>query len=282
PLHPAQGEPGGRHPDHLRVVGAVLPHAAPERDPRPVVPELREQHAPATVQRVLHDDLRDAGGVLRVLLRRDHVQSAGYCGQHPQVRRVHPGDPAWPTHGGIPVGRAEPHHVAGLAVPGGHRPDTVDLPGILVHQRVPLRRHIHPHHRGRGPGDHEAARVAADDEALRGLPPVDRSAMRVVLLGPQGAGKGTQARHLVDRFGLAYVATGDIFRWNIGEGTELGSLAKGYLDGGELVPDDVTIRIVMDAVDGAPDGFLLDGFPRTIVQAEALGPGRGAGAGRWT
>jgi adenylate kinase len=94
--------------------------------------------------------------------------------------------------------------------------------------------------------------------------------MRVVLLGPPGAGKGTQARHLVDRFGLAYVATGDIFRWNIGQGTELGSLAKRYLDAGELVPDDVTIRIVMDAIDGAPDGFLLDGFPRTTVQAEAL------------
>lgn len=94
--------------------------------------------------------------------------------------------------------------------------------------------------------------------------------MRLVLLGPPGAGKGTQARHLVDRFDLAYVATGDIFRWNIKEGTELGVQAKSYLDAGELVPDDVTTRIVMDAIDRAPAGFLLDGFPRTLVQAEAL------------
>ena len=94
--------------------------------------------------------------------------------------------------------------------------------------------------------------------------------MRVVLLGPPGAGKGTQARHLVDRFGLAYVATGDIFRSNVADGTELGRLAKGYLDAGELVPDEVTVRMVMDTIDHRPDGFILDGFPRTIPQAEAL------------
>jgi adenylate kinase len=94
--------------------------------------------------------------------------------------------------------------------------------------------------------------------------------MRIVLLGPPGAGKGTQARHLVDRFGLAYIATGDIFRWNIKEVTSLGMLAKSYLDSGELVPDDVTTQIVMDAIDRASNGFVLDGFPRTLGQAEAL------------
>jgi adenylate kinase len=94
--------------------------------------------------------------------------------------------------------------------------------------------------------------------------------MRMVLLGPPGAGKGTQARHLVGRFGLEYIATGDIFRRNIKEGTPLGLLAKSYLDSGELVPDDVTTQIVMDAIDRAPDGFVLDGFPRTLGQAEAL------------
>jgi adenylate kinase len=94
--------------------------------------------------------------------------------------------------------------------------------------------------------------------------------MRLVLLGPPGAGKGTQARHLVERFGLAHIATGDIFRSSIGQGTELGMLAKSYLDAGELVPDDVTTRIVMDTIDRTPDGFLLDGFPRTLPQAEAL------------
>jgi adenylate kinase len=94
--------------------------------------------------------------------------------------------------------------------------------------------------------------------------------MRLVLLGPPGAGKGTQARHLVERFGVPLIATGDIFRSNVAEGTELGRLAKAYLDAGELVPDEVTIGMVMQAIDHAPGGFVLDGFPRNIRQAEAL------------
>lgn len=94
--------------------------------------------------------------------------------------------------------------------------------------------------------------------------------MRIVLLGPPGAGKGTQARRLVDRFGLGLIATGEIFRWNVNEGTELGRRAKHYLDAGELVPDDVTIAIVMAAIDETPDGFILDGFPRNVTQAESL------------
>ncbi len=94
--------------------------------------------------------------------------------------------------------------------------------------------------------------------------------MRLVLLGPPGAGKGTQARHLVERFGVPLIATGDIFRSNVAEGTELGRLAKAYLDAGELVPDEVTIGMVMQAIDQASGGFILDGFPRNIRQAEAL------------
>ena len=94
--------------------------------------------------------------------------------------------------------------------------------------------------------------------------------MRLVLLGPPGAGKGTQGRRLAERFRIPLVATGDIFRSNVADGTELGRLAKGYLDAGELVPDEVTVRMVMDTIDHRPDGFILDGFPRTIPQAEAL------------
>jgi adenylate kinase len=94
--------------------------------------------------------------------------------------------------------------------------------------------------------------------------------VRLVLLGPPGAGKGTQAKRLSSIYHVQHVATGDIFRWNVQAGTELGQLAKKFMDAGELVPDDVTLRIVVDALERAPSGYVLDGFPRTIAQAEAL------------
>jgi len=96
--------------------------------------------------------------------------------------------------------------------------------------------------------------------------------MRVILLGPPGAGKGTQAGLLAGSVSAAHVASGDLFRKHLGEGTELGKLARAYMDRGELVPDDVTIKMVLERI-GAPDaaeGYVLDGFPRTIEQAKAL------------
>jgi adenylate kinase len=97
--------------------------------------------------------------------------------------------------------------------------------------------------------------------------------MRIVLLGPPGAGKGTQSGRLAKRFGMQHISTGDIFRRNVAEGTELGKLAKTYMDGGELVPDGVVVRMVLSGLRQVPDGFMLDGFPRTIPQAEALDAG---------
>ena len=93
--------------------------------------------------------------------------------------------------------------------------------------------------------------------------------MRIVLVGPPGAGKGTQARFLCDRYALDLIGTGDIFRENVQNGTELGLLAKKYMDAGELVPDDVVVEMVVQALD-AMERFILDGFPRTTAQAEAL------------
>jgi adenylate kinase len=96
--------------------------------------------------------------------------------------------------------------------------------------------------------------------------------MRILLMGPPGAGKGTQAERIAECFHIAHIATGDIFREAIGAGTELGRKAKSYLDSGKLVPDEVTIGIVRERLQ-QPDcaaGFLLDGFPRNIPQAEAL------------
>jgi adenylate kinase len=96
--------------------------------------------------------------------------------------------------------------------------------------------------------------------------------MRLVLLGPPGAGKGTQAKHIAGHYGIPNISTGDIFRSNVAEMTELGDLAKSYMDEGELVPDDVTIAMVRERLgrDDTEPGFLLDGFPRTVPQAEAM------------
>lgn len=95
---------------------------------------------------------------------------------------------------------------------------------------------------------------------------------RLVVLGPQGAGKGTQGSRLAARIGVPAVSTGDIFRANVGGGTQLGRTAKRYMDAGELVPDDVTVAMVADRLSqpDAENGFLLDGFPRNATQAQSL------------
>jgi adenylate kinase len=96
--------------------------------------------------------------------------------------------------------------------------------------------------------------------------------MRVVLLGPQGAGKGTQGARLADKYAVPMISTGDMFRWAISSGTDVGHRAREYVVAGRLVPDEITIAVVrerLEAEDCAP-GFLLDGFPRNRAQAEAL------------
>jgi adenylate kinase len=94
--------------------------------------------------------------------------------------------------------------------------------------------------------------------------------MDVILFGPPGAGKGTQAGRISDALSIPHVSTGDIFRYHLKQGTELGSLARGYMDRGELVPDEVVFRLVADRLtqDDAHGGILFDGFPRTVRQAE--------------
>lgn len=96
--------------------------------------------------------------------------------------------------------------------------------------------------------------------------------MKIVMLGAPGAGKGTQASMIAENFGIPHISTGDIFRANIKNGTELGKEAKAYMDKGELVPDELTVRLLLDRVaqDDCKDGYVLDGFPRTIPQAEVL------------
>ena len=96
--------------------------------------------------------------------------------------------------------------------------------------------------------------------------------MKIIMLGAPGAGKGTQAKMIADKYSLPHVSTGDIFRANLKEGTELGKKAKEYMDKGALVPDELTVEILLDRVakDDCKNGYVLDGFPRTIPQAEVL------------
>lgn len=96
--------------------------------------------------------------------------------------------------------------------------------------------------------------------------------MNLILLGPPGAGKGTQAVRITKKYGIPHISTGDIFRKNIKEGTPLGKKAQAYMNKGELVPDELVIEIALDRLEEADceNGFLLDGFPRTVDQAEAL------------
>ena len=96
--------------------------------------------------------------------------------------------------------------------------------------------------------------------------------MKIIMLGAPGAGKGTQAKMIAKEYGIPHISTGDIFRANIKEGTELGKEAKTYMDAGQLVPDELTVKILLDRVakDDCKDGYVLDGFPRTIPQAEVL------------
>ncbi|MQA99618.1 MAG: adenylate kinase [Actinobacteria bacterium] len=96
--------------------------------------------------------------------------------------------------------------------------------------------------------------------------------MRLVMFGPQGAGKGTQSARIAEKYGIPSIATGDIFRWAIKGGTSLGGKVKQYVEAGNLVPDELTIETVRERLtaDDCEEGFLLDGFPRSVPQAEAL------------
>src|SRR5439155_13457738 len=130
-------------------------------------------------------------------------------------------------------------------------------------------RYVRPDRRRRRARHDETDGVADDDALLRGLPEI---ALNVLLLGPQGAGKGTQAKRISAEYGIPHVASGEILRVEMAAGTELGRRVRDVYDRGDLVSDDLMVELIRSrlAEDDTRDGFILDGFPRTTVQAEAL------------
>ena len=112
--------------------------------------------------------------------------------------------------------------------------------------------------------------LSADGQAFRVKK--EETGMKIIMLGAPGAGKGTQAKQIADKYSIPHISTGDIFRANLKAGTDLGKKAKEYMDQGLLVPDELTCDLVMDRIgqEDCKNGFVLDGFPRTIPQAEAL------------
>src|SRR5215468_7604900 len=272
-LHPAQGEPGRCHPGDLRLVFALYPAAdgVPVREPEPAagVVHVRADLPRARGLTALHAELLPAHRLLHVLLRGDHVQPDRGRRQHEEVRRIHPRHPPGPAHGRVPQLRAHPADRPGLGVPGDHRADPDDRTRAgRGDPELPVRRDKHPDRGGGGPRHGEANREPTPAAQLRGLP----SVVRVVLVGPPGAGKGTQAQFLASHLSIPKISTGDIFRDNVSHGTALGRRAQAYMERGDLVPDEVTIAMVTDrlADDDTQAGFLLDGFPRNVPQAETL------------
>ena len=183
-----------------------------------------------------------------------------------------PGIRPGPADRAVPRPRADPADAAGLDLPGGGRGPAEHLHQVrrlLAGHLARPRRHLGADRRRRR-ARHDAPDGVADDDALlRRLPQVVAD---ILLLGPQGAGKGTQGRLIAAEHGIPHVATGDMLRAAIYADTELGRQVKPIYDAGQLVPDDLMIALIRERLgeENAREGFVLDGFPRTMPQAEAL------------
>ena len=215
--------------------------------------------------------------VLRLLLHLDRLQSAGDGRQPAQVRRLPAGHPPWRQDGRVHRLRADAHHGGRRHLSGG-RVRAARAADLLRRGAVLLRRHV-PADRGQrddgyGGADPEPSAGASvrrsdqEGEAQRG----DEAVMNLILLGPPGAGKGTQSKTIAAERGLVQLSTGDMLRAAVKAGSEMGRKCKAIMDKGDLVPDAVVIGIIADRIDqqDAKKGFILDGFPRTLTQAAAL------------
>src|SRR5918993_329841 len=264
-----QGQHGRGDPHNLRLLATALPRRAgatlrgggPRLDPRSSRGLLRSR------ERALPVPLRASHHHVHLLLHGGTVQPRRARRQPEEERRLRPRLQAGPTHGHLPEQRADQDHALRRRVPGRHRRAALpDRPGTGPGQPALPRRHLHAD-RGRRLAGHGApAGEPADDAQLRR---VLEEAMRIILLGPQGAGKGTQAQRLAQEVGATHISTGDIVRAEIKSGSELGKKVQAYNDRGELVPDEIIVEMAKPYLDDA-DSWLLDGFPRNEAQAKAL------------
>ena len=190
-----------------------------------------------------------ADHLLHLLLCVDHVQPRRTCRRDEEVRWLHPRYPAGQAHRRLPALRVEPDHPSRLDLPGCDRRPAERVPADGQQRRRPelaVRRYCGSDHDRRRFGYGQTNREPAHAAQLRRVPEV-----RIVLLGPPGAGKGTQAAKLAEKLGIPHISTGDLFRHNISTGTELGLEAKKYLDAGDLVPATLTNALVDDRLDDA-------------------------------
>ena len=235
-----------------------------------LVGQVRRQLPVEPSQPGLHRHLLRADHLLHVFLRLDHVQPRRACRRDEEVRWLHPRYSAGQADRRLPALRAEQDHAAGVDLPRCHRGAAQPLPADRQHRdraELAVRRHCGFDHDWCRVGYRQTDRESAHATQLRRVPQV-----RVVLLGPPGAGKGTQAVQLAEKLEVPHLSTGDLFRENIGNGTKLGLEAKRYLDAGDLVPSELTNELVDDRLSN-PDtngGFILDGYPRSVQQAKAL------------
>src|SRR5690606_29587811 len=157
-------------------------------------------------------------------------------------RRLHPGHPGGSSDGGVPRLRSDESDASWVSLPRcrGAYP-ALRVVASAGEPELPARWREHPHHRWRGSRDGQADRLAAAAAPLRGPVP-----LRLLLIGPPGAGEGTQAARLAEYFGIPAISTGDIFRSNVSEKTALGLQAKAYMDAGDNVPDSLTNDLVRD------------------------------------
>ena len=219
--------------------------------------------------------LRCADCLLRVLLHGGRLQSEGHRRSVEEARRLHSRHQARAADGGAHRLRADPHHSDRRDLSGARLPSA----GGAYHARghpVLLRRHVTPDRRQRHYGHGPAGAGTSPCASIRGtgeeIEAPGSAAMRLILLGPPGAGKGTQSERLVKKRGIIQLSTGEMLRAAIKAGTSIGLKAKDIMARGDLVPDDVVVGIISDRINepDAAQGFVLDGFPRTVEQAEAL------------